>query len=66
MMRRVIWLLAFCSPLANTQPHCTSDKEMALGQQLASEVVRDATIISDPVTIAYIDRIVGKLTTSVE
>lgn len=65
-MRRLIWLIVFCSPLANAQPHYTPDKEMALGQQLASEFERHATIISDPVTVAYIDRIVGKLTTSVE
>jgi hypothetical protein len=66
MMRRVIWLFAICSPLADAQPHYTPDKEMVLGQQLASELERDATIVSDPVTIAYIDRIAGKLTTSVE
>jgi hypothetical protein len=32
----------------------------------ASEMERDATILSDPVTITYTDRIVSKLTTSVE
>jgi predicted Zn-dependent protease len=58
-MRGATLLLALVPLTAGAQD--SRDKQQAIGKQLAQEVERQSTIITDPALVQYVDRIAQKL-----